>query len=111
MKALVVGGLLSLFALRAEAAQIQVAVAANFTEPAKEIATLFKHKTGNDLLLSFGASGVFYSQITHGAPFEILLSADQERPKHGGRKRFCRRRQPLHLRHRQAGAVEQGRST
>jgi molybdate transport system substrate-binding protein len=81
LKALVAGSVLSLFALRAEAAQVQVAVAANFTEPAKEIATLFKQKTGNNLLLSFGASGVFYTQITHGAPFQILLSADQERPK------------------------------
>ncbi len=81
LKALVVGGLLSLLALRAEAARVQVAVAANFTEPAKEIAALFEQKTGNDALLSFGASGVFYSQITHGAPFQILLSADEERPK------------------------------
>jgi molybdate transport system substrate-binding protein len=81
LKALVVGCALSLFALRAEAAQVQVAVAANFTEPVKEIAALFKQKTGNDLLLSFGASGVFYTQITHGAPFEILLSADEERAK------------------------------
>ncbi|MGO8738525.1 molybdate ABC transporter substrate-binding protein [Rhodoblastus sp.] len=81
LKALVIGGLLSLLAVRAEAAQVQVAVAANFTEPAKEIAALFKRKTGNDVLLSFGASGVFYTQITHGAPFQILLSADEERPK------------------------------
>ena len=81
LKALVAGCVLSLFALRAEAAQVQVAVAANFTEPAKEIAALFKQKTGNDVLLSFGASGVFYTQITHGAPFQILLSADEDRPK------------------------------
>ena len=65
----------------AEAAQINVAVAANFTEPAKEIAALFKQKTGNEALLSFGASGAFLTQITHGAPFEVFLSADTERPK------------------------------
>ncbi len=81
LKALVIGGLLSLLAVRVEAAQVQVAVAANFTEPAKEIAALFKQKTGNDVLLSFGASGVFYTQITHGAPFQILLLADEDRPK------------------------------
>ncbi len=81
LKTLVLGCVLSLVALRAEAAQVQAAVAANFTEPAKEIVALFKQKTGNDVLLSFGASGVFYSQITHGAPFQILLSADQDRPK------------------------------
>ena len=58
-----------------------VAVAANFTEPAKEIAALFKQKTGDEAVLSFGASGAFFTQITHGAPFEVFLSADEERPK------------------------------
>ena len=58
-----------------------VAVAANFTEPAKEIAALFKQKTGHEAVLIFGASGAFYTQITHGAPFEVFLSADSERPK------------------------------
>ena len=65
----------------AEAAQTHVAVAANFTEPAKEIAELFKQKTGHEAVLIFGASGAFYTQITHGAPFEVFLSADAERPK------------------------------
>jgi molybdate transport system substrate-binding protein len=65
----------------AEAAQTHVAVAANFTEPAKEIAELFKQKTGHEAVLSFGASGAFFTQITHGAPFEVFLSADSERPK------------------------------
>ena len=65
----------------AEAGQTHVAVAANFTEPAKEIAALFKQKTGNEAVLIFGASGAFFTQITHGAPFEVFLSADEERPK------------------------------
>jgi molybdate transport system substrate-binding protein len=63
------------------AAQTQVAVAANFTAPAKEIAALFKAKTGDEALLSFGASGNFYTQITQGAPFQVFLSADADRPK------------------------------
>ena len=58
-----------------------VAVAANFTEAAKEIAAAFKQKTGDEAVLSFGASGQFYTQITQDAPFEIFLSADDERPK------------------------------
>src|ERR1700729_568720 len=58
-----------------------VAVAANFTEPAREIAALFKQKTGHEAVLIFGASGAFYTQITHGAPFEVFLSADEERPR------------------------------
>ena len=63
------------------AAECQVAVAANFTEPAKEIAAAFTAKTGNHAILSFGSSGQFYTQITHGAPFEVFLSADADRPK------------------------------
>jgi len=63
------------------AASTHVAVAANFTEAAKEIAAAFKAKTGDDAVLSFGASGQFYTQIKQDAPFEILLSADDARPK------------------------------
>lgn len=63
------------------AAQTNVAVAANFTEAAKEIAAAFKAKTGHEAVLSFGATGQFYTQITQGAPFQILLSADTARPK------------------------------
>ena len=64
----------------ARAAETQVAVAANFTEPAKEIAEAFRAATGHTAVLSFGASGQFYAQIAHGAPFEVFLSADAERP-------------------------------
>jgi molybdate transport system substrate-binding protein len=63
------------------AGQVNVAVAANFTEPAKEIAALFKQKTGHEAQLSFGASGQFLTQIMQEAPFQVFLSADQERPK------------------------------
>ncbi len=64
----------------AQAAQTSVAVAANFTDAAREIATAFKAETGDAAVLSFGASGPFYTQITQGAPFQILLSADDTRP-------------------------------
>ena len=63
------------------AGQTNVAVAANFTEPAKEIAALFKQETGHVAILSFGASGAFFTQITHEAPFQVFLSADAVRPK------------------------------
>jgi molybdate transport system substrate-binding protein len=62
------------------AAETHVAVAANFTDAAKEIATAFKQKTGHEAVLSFGSSGQFYTQITQDAPFQIMLSADTERP-------------------------------
>jgi molybdate transport system substrate-binding protein len=63
------------------AADINVAVAANFTEPAKEIAQLFETATGNRAILSFGATGQFYAQITQGAPFQVFLSADASTPR------------------------------
>lgn len=69
-------------AFAAETARdLQVAVAANFTEPAREIATAFRAKTGRTAALSFGSSGQFYAQMAHGAPFEVFLSADAERPQ------------------------------
>jgi molybdate transport system substrate-binding protein len=63
------------------AGETKVAVAANFTEPAKEIATAFKAATGHNAILSFGSSGQFYAQMARGAPFEVFLSADADRPK------------------------------
>ena len=63
------------------AGETKVAVAANFTDAAKEIAARFKAKTGHDATLSFGSSGQFYTQIANGAPFEVFLSADVERPQ------------------------------
>jgi molybdate transport system substrate-binding protein len=65
-------------AIRAE--EVSVAVAANFTAPAKEIAADFEKDTGNKVTLAFGATGMFYAQIKNGAPFDVLLSADDETP-------------------------------
>lgn len=63
-----------------QAGEVKVAVAANFTEPAKEIAQSFEKATGHKAVLSFGATGQFFAQITQGAPFEILVSADRATP-------------------------------
>ena len=81
VKVLVAGVIALLGVTLARAGETHVAVAANFTEPAKEIAALFKEKTGHNAVLIFGASGPFYTQITHDAPFQVFLSADVERPK------------------------------
>jgi molybdate transport system substrate-binding protein len=65
----------------AAAAEVKVAVAANFAEPAKVIAARFRARTGHQATLSFGSSGQFYAQIANGAPYEVFLSADRERPE------------------------------
>ncbi|MBF0126904.1 MAG: molybdate ABC transporter substrate-binding protein [Magnetococcales bacterium] len=60
--------------------EVQVAVAANFTAPARRIAADFEQETGHKAALSFGATGKFYAQIKNGAPFDVLLSADAATP-------------------------------
>jgi len=66
------------FAARAD--EVTVAVAANFTAPMKLIAADFEKDTGHKVVASYGATGKFYAQIKNGAPFEVLLSADDETP-------------------------------
>ncbi|MEW6163823.1 MAG: molybdate ABC transporter substrate-binding protein [Pseudomonadota bacterium] len=62
------------------AADVQVAVAANFTAPMKRIAAAFEQATGHRAVLAFGSTGKLYAQIKNGAPFEVLLAADDETP-------------------------------
>ena len=63
-----------------QADEIQLAVAANFTGPMKLIAAEFEKDSGHKVLMTSGATGKFYAQITSGAPFEVFLSADDETP-------------------------------
>ena len=64
-----------------QAGEVHVAVAANFTAAMKEIAANFENATGHQALVSFGSTGKLYTQIVHGAPFEVFLAADQRRPE------------------------------
>lgn len=64
----------------AKAAEVQVAVAANFTATFEKIAAAFTVDTGHKVIASYGSTGKFYTQIKNGAPFEVLLSADDETP-------------------------------
>lgn len=64
----------------AQADEISVAVAANFTAPMKQIAEVFEKETGHKIQAAFGATGKFYAQIKNGAPFDVLLAADDETP-------------------------------
>lgn len=63
------------------AGSVRVAVAANFTEPAREIAAAFRKQSGHSPILSFGSSGAFFAQIAQGAPYDLFLSADAEKPR------------------------------
>ena len=65
----------------AQAAEVAVAVASNFTAPMQQIAAQFEQDTGHKAQLSFGATGKFYAQIAHGAPFGVLLAADDSTPE------------------------------
>ncbi len=72
--------LLVLLSSFAQAETVQVAVASNFSKPMQEIAAAFAAETGHEAKLSFGSSGKFVAQISHGAPFDVFLSADTEKP-------------------------------
>ena len=65
----------------AEADEVQVAVAANFLAPLQEIAKSFEKETGHQTLITSGATGQLFTQIQHGAPFEVMISADAKTPK------------------------------
>ena len=62
------------------AAEVQVAVAANFAVPMKQIADEFSKGTGHKAILAMGSTGKFYAQIVNGAPFDVFLAADDETP-------------------------------
>lgn len=64
----------------AQAEDVQVAVAANFSAPMPEIARGFEQATGHHLIAAYGATGQLYAQIKNGAPFDVFLAADDSTP-------------------------------
>ena len=79
--ALFVGSLCLLAPRIGRTDEVKAAIAANFSPVMKELQKDFEQKTGHKLTASFGSSGAFYAQIRNGAPFDVFLSADAERPK------------------------------
>jgi molybdate transport system substrate-binding protein len=59
---------------------LRVAVASNFRGAAEIVNARFTEATGIAVRMSSGATGALYSQIEHGAPFDLFLAADSERP-------------------------------
>jgi len=64
-----------------QAAEVQVAVAANFAGAFQQITAAFQADTGHTVITSVGSTGKFYQQVKAGAPFDVLLAADDETPK------------------------------
>jgi molybdate transport system substrate-binding protein len=83
MKSIKLGllGALLMMAQMAQAGEVRVAVAANFTAPMQEIVPLFEQASGHKASISFGSTGKFYAQIKQGAPYDVLISADSKTPK------------------------------
>jgi len=65
----------------AHGAEVQVAVAANFTGPMEKIVPAFERTTGHKAVVAYGTVGKFYAQIKNGAPFDVLISSDEETPR------------------------------
>ncbi|HSW18921.1 MAG TPA: molybdate ABC transporter substrate-binding protein [Ramlibacter sp.] len=80
LKPLLLAAAMAAGALPARAAEVAVAVAANFAAPMQQIAQAFEAATGHKAVLSIGSTGRFYAQIRNGAPFALLLAADDETP-------------------------------
>lgn len=64
-----------------QAGDVSVAVAANFAGPLAKIGEGFTTATGHTLKVSSGSTGKFYAQIVAGAPFEVLIAADDDTPR------------------------------
>lgn len=80
MRSAAVAFVLVLFAPPATADDALVAVAANFSQAMTELAAEFRAQTGHEVIVATGSTGTLYAQITNGAPYDVLLAADQERP-------------------------------
>ena len=73
--------MLTLFSLAAsaQAETVTVAVASNFAETARILASDFEEATGHEVRSVQGSTGKLHAQIVNGAPFDVFLSADVER--------------------------------
>jgi molybdate transport system substrate-binding protein len=65
----------------AVAEPLTLAVASNFAMPAQELAARFEEASGNPVRITTASTGKLYAQIENGAPFDVLLAADKQRPQ------------------------------
>lgn len=64
----------------ANAGEVVVAVASNFTATLEQIARQFETSTDHEVTIVSGATGRHYAQIVNGAPYDVFLAADSETP-------------------------------
>jgi len=60
---------------------LTIAVASNFAQPAQVLAALYEKTSGHDVRVATASTGKLYAQIENGAPFDLFLAADSERPR------------------------------
>lgn len=63
------------------AGEVTLAVASNFIETAESIAERFEAETAHDVTIAHGSTGQLFAQIVNGAPYDVFLAADSERPE------------------------------
>lgn len=77
---LLLSGLVATLSTAAQSEEATVAVATNFLSTARDISAAFMNETGHEVILVHGSTGKLYAQIVAGAPYDVFLSADADRP-------------------------------
>jgi molybdate transport system substrate-binding protein len=70
-----------LLSVAADAQELKVAAASDLTAALAELTAAYQKEHKTNLMLSFGSSGNFFTQIQNGAPFDIFFSADISYPE------------------------------
>ena len=70
-----------LITVEARSEEVRIAVAANFLEPLRALQPVFEESYSHRMLITSGSTGLLFAQIRNGAPFDVLLAADSERPQ------------------------------
>lgn len=73
--------LLGLLPFSTSAEELRLAVASNFKSAMEALVRDFEGLGGHELSVSYGSTGKHYAQIVNGAPFDVFLAADAERPR------------------------------
>ena len=63
------------------AAEARIAVAANFRDTAEAIAARLEAESPHRYEVVAGSTGKLASQILNGAPFDVFMAADRQRPQ------------------------------